>query len=293
VVRAQRAGVVVGEDVPLSWLRSSDSGWDAACRCVAVCGVRVGGGAQALARCLLVGTGSPGPGQAAVALSVGPESSLQQNDAREMCSGLPGCRTSCLPARPHAGLRQGPDPGNGHELDRVRRRTRALRTQLLRQPRRGPRGTAVRRAAVRSCGQPATDRSPHSSTGASPKRSTRFAAEPRADTAGCGRGTTTCSHTAGVAETVPCPEAGRTASFPRHQGYAQTGPLEVQVATGAAASAARGFGLRGALGPFGQPCSDPTVCGAPSTFRCDRRRTRVPRVRRTVSDCFRGFLPIM
>jgi hypothetical protein len=52
----------------------------------------------------------------------------------------------------------------------------------------------------------------------------------------------------------------------------------VQVATRAAASAARGFGLRGALGPFGQPCSDSTVRGAPSTFRCDRRRTRVPNV---------------
>lgn len=69
MVRAQRAGVVVGEDVPLSWLRSSDSGRDAACRRVAVRGVRVGGGAQALARCLLVGTGPPWPGPAAVALS--------------------------------------------------------------------------------------------------------------------------------------------------------------------------------------------------------------------------------
>jgi hypothetical protein len=39
---------------------------------VAGCGVRVGGGAQTLARCLLVGTGSPWPGPAAVALSAGP-----------------------------------------------------------------------------------------------------------------------------------------------------------------------------------------------------------------------------
>jgi hypothetical protein len=52
-------------------------------------------------------------------------------------------------------------------------------------------------------------------------------------------------------------------------------------------------GLRGVLRPFGQPCPDPTVCGAPITFRCGRRRTRVSRVRRTVSDCSCGFLPIM
>ncbi|GAA1238256.1 hypothetical protein GCM10009608_86150 [Pseudonocardia alaniniphila] len=69
MVRAQCAGLVVGEDIPLPWLRPIDSGWDAACRGVAGSGVRFGGGTQALARGLLVGTGSPWPGPAAVALS--------------------------------------------------------------------------------------------------------------------------------------------------------------------------------------------------------------------------------
>jgi hypothetical protein len=38
-------------------------------------------------------------------------------------------------------------------------------------------------------------------------------------------------------------------------------------------------GPRGALRPFGQPCPDPTVCGAPITFRCVPRCRRVPSVR--------------
>jgi hypothetical protein len=272
MVCAQCAGVVVSEDVPLSWLRSSDSGWDSACRGVAVCGVRVGGGAQALARCLLVGTGSPGPGPAAVALTSGQKSpfsstTLPRNVLRT--ARLPHLVLSARRMRDLGGaLIQ-----NGYELERVRRRARALRTQQLRQAR-GVRAELL--FAAQQSGR----------AGTPPQRPITTQVD---------RGVAE----AFIPEPLRSPEstrpvAGKVCLRARtRRGVPQTGLLEVQVATGTAASAARGFGPRGVLRPFGQPCSDTTVCGSPITFRCDRRRTRVAGVRRTVSGCSRGFLPIM
>jgi hypothetical protein len=113
-----------------------------------------------------------------------------------------------LPARLHAGLRRGPIRETAMNPIHVQRRGRASGKQLLRQPRRGPRRTVVAVRQSRSCGTRPAAYDGAARQGRRRNVPTRGAAESRADTACCGRGTTPGSRTVGVHAAPPARGAG-------------------------------------------------------------------------------------